>query len=445
MAGVEVKPGEGFSLGTLLGIRLETGDSISTMLVEIEEISEVSSKEHNLERALDRMDAEWSGVALECSAYRDSATYILKGIEETQLLIDDHIMKTQTIKGSPYLKPIEARVLEWERVLKRVQATLDEWLKCQVAWMYLCPIFGSDDIMQQMPVEGRAVRACPFPLPSRVAAEGSSCGPWSGVKWSPAPALPLQFKAVDAVWRGVMKAALSVTSALQILSSEENFPKLLKANVSMDQIQKGLNEYLETKRLAFPRFFFLSNDEMLAILSETTDPLRVQPYLKKVFEAIHRLEFQADLKVTAMLSEEKERVPLTQPVDTLAAGGLVERWLIDVESAMRVSVKSSIAQAVASYTSKVRGRCSSRCASRAASASPAPQSPPAPSDTARQCRSRPRREWRGSRSGPGRRCWRRRRCTGRRRRSMRCARRVPPGSRGTRRSARRSCRRWWSA
>jgi len=166
-----------------------------------------------------------------------------------------------------------------------MQATLDEWLKCQVAWMYLFPIFGSDDIMQQMPTEGRA------------------------------------FKAVDATWRDVMKAALSVSSALQILSSEENYPKLLKANEALDQIQKGLNEYLETKRLAFPRFFFLSNDEMLAILSETKDPLRVQPYLKKVFEAIHRLEFQTDLKVTAMLSEEKERVPLTKVRPSIQARG----------------------------------------------------------------------------------------------------------------------------
>ncbi len=81
-----------------------------------------------------------------------------------------------------------------------LQDILDEWLKCQQGWLYLEPIFGSEDIMQQMPNEGR------------------------------------KFKAVDANWRRIMAGVQKMPEVLVVTADDELLKSLVEANKLLDQV-----------------------------------------------------------------------------------------------------------------------------------------------------------------------------------------------------------------
>ncbi|ORZ39485.1 dynein heavy chain and region D6 of dynein motor-domain-containing protein [Catenaria anguillulae PL171] len=225
--------------------------NLAPHLQQLETVSESATKEYSLQKSLTKMKEEWNGLVFNCVDYRDTGTKILSSLEEVQALLDDQIVKVQTMRSSPFAKPIEEDVTTWEAKLLLIQEILDEWLQ---------------------------------------------------------------------------------------------------------EVQKGLNEYLEKKRIAFPRFFFLSNDELLEILAETKDPTRVQPHLKKCFEGISSLTFHDDQRIIAMCSGEGEKVRLKEVVEPAQAKGAVEKWLLQVERVMQSSIHEQIGKALKAYTETPRER-----------------------------------------------------------------------------------------
>eukprot|EP00741_Cyanophora_paradoxa_P002212 tig00000555_g2144.t1 len=402
VVGFQVRPDESANLNLMLKMKLDQH------LPRLQELSDNASKEYSLEKTYDKMQAEWQPIEFSVHAYRETGTHILSAVDDIQVppafpafplfpppppprgvrarptllrhpypllrwqyllrryypsypyppppptplrpppvprasgslfpglpapiapslflsppsraLLEDHIVKTQTMMGSPFIRPFEEKIKAWERTLTLIQDVLDAWLKCQASWLYLEPIFGSEDIMKQMPQEGK------------------------------------KFQAVDKMWRETMKQVIANPHALAVAQIRNLLPKLQEANSMLDVIQKGLNDYLETKRLYFPRFFFLSNDELLEILSETKDPLRVQPHLKKCFEGISSLEFKDGTDVIAMFSSEKERVALSTIIRPHEARGAVEKWLLQVEETMRNSIREITERSIASYPNTSRAK-----------------------------------------------------------------------------------------
>jgi dynein heavy chain len=106
---------------------------------------------------------------------------------------------------------------------------------------------------------------------------------------------------------------------------------------------------LGKKRAAFPRFYFLSNDELLEILSQTRNAQAVQPHLRKCFDNVVKVEFSAEkdsAEILGMWSAEREYVAFS---DSVWARGAVEHWLTKIEDMMRQTLFDITRQSLLSY------------------------------------------------------------------------------------------------
>ncbi|KAG7377648.1 hypothetical protein PHYPSEUDO_011184 [Phytophthora pseudosyringae] len=300
-----------------LTLQLLLDRGITQHLETIQEIGTFAEKEYSLQKNLSAMIAEWEKVEFQTAPYRETGTYLLRSTDDIVALLDDHLVKTQTMRGSPYIKSIEKDCKAWEKKLQYSQQLLDEWMACQRTWLYLEAIFSSEDIMRQMPTEAR------------------------------------RFASVDALWRKTMEDTVADPTFLTVIAMDKLLAKFQRANEKLDEIQKGLNDYLEMKRLHFPRFFFLSNDELLEILSQTKEPRAVQPHLGKCFEGVFNVTFQdgPPLLITEMRSAEGEVVPLRLPVgpESNKNKGNVEMWLLEVEQSQWDSVRDQTERSLAAY------------------------------------------------------------------------------------------------
>ena len=313
LVGYEIDGVEGFTLGLLIS------KSIMLHASEIDTIATEAVQESVLEQMLSKVEAMWKSADFEVCNHKDSKDlFILGPVEDVQVNLEDSLVTISTILGSRYVGPIREQVDAWQGNLMLMQETLDEWIQCQRNWMYLENIFSAQDIQKQLPNESK------------------------------------MFFQVDVSWKEIMRQTNADPNCVKAGTHKGRRDLFLKHNAVLDKIQKSLEDYLETKRAIFARFYFLANDELLEILAQTKDPRAVQPYLRKCFENLVALEFGDEIgscSILSMFSAEKEQIKLSK---NLKARNNVEEWLTNVEDDMRKTLKTLIKGAVTEYDAMPR-------------------------------------------------------------------------------------------
>jgi len=83
--------------------------------------------------------------------------------------------------------------------------------------------------------------------------------------------------------------------------------------IELDKCQKSLTNYLQSKKMSFPRFYFISDDDLLQILG-SSEVRSITPHLMKLFDNCKNLLFgKNDKLVTGMESDEAESYEFEVP------------------------------------------------------------------------------------------------------------------------------------
>lgn len=272
---------------------------------EIAEIAATAQKELLIERTVIAIREYWTSEKLEMVPYKEKGHYRMKVNQDMMQNLEDNNVSISAMKGSRFAKPFETEITYWEKTLSTINDVFDMFLNVQRQWMYLENIFMGEDIRKQLPKESK------------------------------------EFEVINQVWRNITQKMNDDMSVITATHRDGLIPVLKELSDRLEIILKSLEIFLEAKRQAFPRFYFISNDDLLEILGSSRNPEMVQPHLKKLFDNIHKIKlskasYTARQDCHGMISGDGEYIDF---VKIFVIDGPVEKWLADVERAMRVSVK----------------------------------------------------------------------------------------------------------
>ncbi|EMP26627.1 Dynein heavy chain 11, axonemal [Chelonia mydas] len=313
--GVRLSITEGTTLADLLGLQLHKVED------EVRSIVDKAVKELSTEKILTEISQTWANMEFCYEEHHRTRTPLLKSDEQLFEALENNQVQLQTILQSKYVEYFIEQVTSWQRTLNVADSVIVIWMEVQRTWSHQESIFlGSEDIRTQLPEDAK------------------------------------RFDEVDADFKELMIETANTKNVLEAATKPNLYEKLESLQHRLSLCEKALAEYLETKRLAFPRFYFVSSADLLDILSKGTQPRQVTRHLTKLFDNIADLQFQDNKEKSThialgMYSKEKEYVPFHAECECV---GQVETWLQQLEETMCKTVHHHIMEAIAAYEEKPR-------------------------------------------------------------------------------------------
>ena len=310
-----LKPGKRYSpvsmsLGNVWELQLGSSEAI------IRDIIAQAQGEMALEEFLKQVRDTWQNYSLDLVNYQNKCR-LIRGWDDLFAKCSENLNSLQAMRHSPYYKEFEEDASSWEDKLNRVHVLFDVWIDVQRQWVYLEGVFtGNADIKHLLPVESS------------------------------------RFQNINSEFFAVLKKVYKSPFVLDVLNINGVQKSLERLAELLNKIQKALGEYLERERISFPRFYFVGDEDLLEIIGNSNDTMRISKHFRKMFAGLSGLLMDEESIITGFTSKEGEHVRLKRSI-SLVKTPKINDWLAALESNMKSTLAELLDEAERSFGSIV--------------------------------------------------------------------------------------------
>ncbi|CAF0885207.1 unnamed protein product, partial [Didymodactylos carnosus] len=313
--GVKFEMTDSTTFADLLALRLHQYED------EVKGIVDKAVKEMAMEKVLRELDNTWKTMEFGSEPHTRTKLPLTQATEELIEVLEENQVQLQNMLTSKYIAHFLKEVTDWQKKLSQADQVIHILIEVQKTWSHLESIFiGSQDIRNQLPEDSA------------------------------------RFDSIDKDFREISEENQKDLNVVKCTNRPKLYERLEDIKARLSLCEKALADYLETKRLAFPRFYFVSAADLLDILSNGNEPEKVMRHLTKLFDSMAKLKLTEENGVikkeaTAMWAKDGEYIAFPSPCDL---NGQVEVWLNRLLEKQCETVRYHLTEAVQAYEEKPR-------------------------------------------------------------------------------------------
>ena len=271
---------------------------------DVEEITDQAKQEAKMEKTLAKLEVDWAVVEFEFDPHKDSGVQMIRLAEENFDMLEENQVNVTSMFSSRYLATFEDKIVYWQKALAAISEITVVVGEVQRTWSFLENLFiHSEEVKKELPKES------------------------------------IKFIDIDKEVRDILADGFKHKKCLNFCTQDHVLPRLEKVQEELTVCEKALNEFMDSKRMAFPRFYFVSPADLLDILSNGNAPVKIMVHMPKIISAMDTLELKEEgvrpFAKGMHACVGKEYVEFTEPLKLM---GKVECYLQDIINTMRKSL-----------------------------------------------------------------------------------------------------------